>query len=124
MERYELKHGGNVSLVTKEEAAQWDVVVFEVFIFKSTGEYHDTIYFMLENMTRTELSHLRRIDKENPKYFQIYNDFITILKSRSFYKDYILVVNCVEYYPALLFPIDEETTVTASNLATAGLKYN
>lgn len=123
MERYELKHGGNVSLVTKEEAAQRDVVVFEVFIFKSTGEYHDTIYFMLENMTRTELSFLRRIDKENPKYFQIYNDFITILKSRSFFKDYILVANCIEYYPALLFPVDEETTVTASNLATAGLKF-
>ena len=105
MERIELKNGGYIRLAEGEETTELNTVIFEVIVFKNTGTYQDTIYFILEGMERTELSFLRRIDKENPRYFQIYRDFLEVLKNRSFFRDYILVVNCTEYYPSLLFPV-------------------
>ena len=108
MEKVLLKNGGYIRLATEEEKTELNTVIFEVIVFKDTGAYQDTIYFILEDMERTELSFLRRIDKENPRYFQIYNDFLNYLRNRKFFKDYILVVNCIEYYPSLLFPENGE----------------
>ena len=108
MEKVLLKNGGYIRLATEEEKTELNTVIFEVIVFKDTGAYQDTIYFILEDMERTELSFLRRIDKENPRYFQIYNDFLDYLRNRKFFKDYILVTNCIEYYPSLLFPENGE----------------
>ena len=107
MKRTELKNGGYIRLATEEETTELNTVIFEVIVFKESGAYQDTIYFVLEDIERTELSFWRRIDKENPRYFQIYNDFLEYLKSRNFFRDYILVVNCTEYYPSLLFPVTQ-----------------
>ena len=71
MEKVLLKNGGYIRLATEEEKTELNTVIFEVIVFKDTGAYQDTIYFILEDMERTELSFLRRIDKENPRCFQI-----------------------------------------------------
>lgn len=107
MNRTELEHGGCIRLADENERTDLNAVIFEVAVFRKTGKYQDTIYFLLEETERTELSFIRRIDKENARYFQIYEDFIAFLESRTFYKDCFLTVNSTEYYPKLLFPIKE-----------------
>lgn len=104
MERTELAHGGIIRLAEEDERTDLNAVIFEVTVFKRTGKFQDTIYFLLEGADRTDLSFMRRIDKENAKYFQIYEDFIAFLESRTFYKDCFIAVSNTEYYPKLLFP--------------------
>lgn len=103
-ERYELKHGGFLRIATEEERADLNTVLFEVTVYKQTGKYQDTIFFVLENADRIHLSLVRRIELDKSEYIHIYDDVLEMLKERTFYKNSIVTVNCTEYYPTMIFP--------------------
>ena len=101
---FRLEHGGILRQATEEEQLDLNTVIFDVTVYKPNGTYQDTISFILENMERSKISVMRRIEKDKTQYFHIYEDVLAVMRERTFYKDMIVTVNCTEYYPIMLYP--------------------
>jgi len=111
MKEYKLTHGGTLCRVSNTNYITDEDILFEITIFESPNQdsssalYVKRIIFKVEGIKRSELSLIRRYETDRTKYFRLYEDVLNVLKNRNIYRDYIIMVDCSEYYPSLIFPI-------------------